>query len=71
LLEVALCQQANGTYATLAWCAAGRPERGIEHRDTDAYSLARAVVHANGGSIRPDDERKLLERLRRCRRAAQ
>jgi hypothetical protein len=67
-LDIAHSQHCNGQYATLAWCAAGRPARGIHPDDVRAFQEARSLVHSNGGKVKPGDVSRLLERIGRGRR---
>jgi len=63
-LEVALCQHANGSFNALAWCAAGMPNA-IEPHDLEWFQTARAIVHANSGTIKPGDADRLAATMRR------
>jgi len=36
------------------------PRRGIEPRDLEWFQQARAIVHQNGGTIRPGDADRLV-----------
>jgi hypothetical protein len=65
LLDVAHCLHHNGQFSTLAWVAAGRPARGIYPEDLRAFQQARAIIHGNGGKLKPGDTSRLIERLRK------
>jgi hypothetical protein len=64
-LEVALSLWSNGHLVTAAWAATGLSRRGIRPRDMEVLKLARSIVHANGGSIRPGDVERLMAQMRR------
>jgi hypothetical protein len=66
-LDIALCLWSNGHLATLSWCAAGRPARGIEPVDVEYFQAARRIVHANRGTILPGDAERLLAVMERRR----
>ncbi len=63
-LEVALCAEANGSFVALAWCASGMPDCGIGPHDIERLQIARLVVQANGGRLKPGDPDRVVELLR-------
>jgi hypothetical protein len=63
LLDVAHCLHHNGQFSTLAWCATGRPARGIHPDDLWVFQQARSIIHANGGRLKPGDVARLIERI--------
>jgi hypothetical protein len=63
-LDIAFCLYSNGHLATLAWCAAGKPDRGIAPRDMEFLQAARSVIQSNGGRWRPGDEQRVLLAVR-------
>jgi hypothetical protein len=68
LLDVAHCMHHNGTFAALAWAAAGRPAGGISPETLRAFQQARDIIHGNGGKLRPGDVGRLIERIGRGQR---
>jgi hypothetical protein len=64
-LDIAHCLHHNGQFSTLAWVAAGRPARGIYPEDLQAFQQARAIIHTNGGRLKPGDVARLIERTGR------
>jgi hypothetical protein len=71
VLDVALCQHANGSFAAVAWCAAGRPKDSITPRHLELYQSARSIVHANGGQIIPGDAARLVRVMRGTKRSSE
>jgi hypothetical protein len=67
-LDIALSMHCNGSFATLAWLAAGRPSSGVGQSEIAAFQQARRIVHDNGGKLKAGDVGRLLERLERGRR---
>jgi hypothetical protein len=68
-LEVALCLRCNGPAATLAWCAAGMPDDGVDPEMVDAFQIARRLIRRNGGRVKPGDQDRVLSALKRNRGA--
>jgi hypothetical protein len=68
-LKIALSQHSNGSLATMAACARGRPSV-ITTKDIWFYQIARSIVHDGNGSYTPADVEVLAAFIRRRSRVS-